>query len=52
MDRIITSALVMVMVCVVSGIFTQTEATETEHSLVSFPSGALVVQKPPEYSDS
>jgi outer membrane protein OmpA-like peptidoglycan-associated protein len=52
MDRILARALVMIVVCVFLGTFSGTEAAETEQSLVSFSSGAMFVQKPPEDSES
>ncbi len=50
MNRISICALFMVMVCILGGTDLKTEAAETEQSLVSFSSGALLVQKPAEYS--
>jgi hypothetical protein len=51
MDKIFARVLVVVIVCVFFGIFSEAGATDTEQSLVSFSSGALLVQKPPEDSE-
>lgn len=52
MYRIFARTLVLVIVCIFMGTLLETEAAEVEQSLVSFSSGALLVQKPPEDSES
>jgi hypothetical protein len=52
MNRILARCFVTVMAFVFLGSLSETRATEIEQSLVSFSSGALLVQKPPEDSDS
>lgn len=52
MNRMLAWALVMIMVFVFLGTSSEAEPPEMERSLLSFSSGALLVQKPPEYNDS
>lgn len=52
MNRMLAWALVMIMVFVFLETSSEAEPPETEQSLLSFSSGALLVQKPPEYNDS
>jgi outer membrane protein OmpA-like peptidoglycan-associated protein len=52
MKKIFIRALVMILACGFFGTISEVNSAETEQSLVSFSSGALIVQKPAEYSES